>query len=67
MDGSFYWQEYEEAATVSALGGRCTQGAFFHMQEWKKRWADGAKLNVDPSAHYHYDEFRISEDGIHRL
>ena len=44
----------------------CVQVAFFHMQEWKKRWSDGTgQAHIEPAAGY--DTFRLSQDGIHRL
>ena len=49
VDGSFYSQGYDEEKVVLADRGRCRQGAFFHMQEWKKRWGDG-NANVDARA-----------------
>ena len=49
---------------VLADRGRCRQGAFFHMQEWKKRWGDG-NANVDARAAH--DRFVLSQDGIHEL
>ena len=63
--GEFYSQPFVEDSAVSAAGGRCKQGAFFHMQEWKKRWADGGAGHIDPRAAY--DTFRVSQDGIHAL
>ena len=63
-DGSFFAQKYALAPGVTAHGGRCVQGAFFHMQEWKKRWDDGHS-HIDPAASY--DNFRLSQDGIHKL
>jgi len=62
--GEFYAQKFEELPVVSAEGGRCKQGAFFHMQEWKKRWGDG-RGHIDPSAAH--DAFKLAQDGIHRL
>ena len=62
--GSFYSQSFEESAAISASNGRCRQVAFFHMQEWKKRWQDGVS-HIDPTAAY--DTFRLSQDGIQRL
>ena len=32
-DGHFYAQRYAVEPGIAALGGRCVQGAFFHMQE----------------------------------
>mmetsp|Transcript_58410 Transcript_58410/g.115963 ORF Transcript_58410/g.115963 Transcript_58410/m.115963 type:complete len:380 (-) Transcript_58410:275-1414(-) len=63
-NGAFYSQAFEEAPSVSAERGRCRQVAFFHMQEWKKRWQDG-QSHVDPRAAF--DTFRLSQDGIERL
>ena len=64
VDGSFYSQGYDEEKVVLADRGRCRQGAFFHMQEWKKRWGDG-NANVDARAAH--DRFVLSQDGIHEL
>ena len=64
QDGHFYAQRHALAPAITAHDGRCVQGAFFHMQEWKKRWDDG-ESHVDPTASY--DTFRLSQDGIHRL
>ena len=47
VDGSFYSQGYDEEKVVLADRGRCRQGAFFHMQEWKKIWGYGTH-GVDP-------------------
>ena len=63
-NGEFWSQAFEEAPSLRAEGGRCRQGAFFHMQEWKKRWSDSGG-NIDPAAGY--DTFRLSHDGIHAL
>ena len=49
---------------IAVLDNGCKEGAFFHMQEWKKRWGDGA-TNIDPAARH--DAFRLSQDGIHAL
>jgi len=57
-------QQYEEAPSVLAEGGRCRQVALFHMQEWKKRWQDG-RTHVDHAARY--DNFRLTQDGIRPL
>ena len=62
--GAFFAQPHTLTPAVTAMRGRCVQGAFFHMQEWKKRWDDGAR-HIDPNAAY--DTFRLDEDGIHRL
>jgi len=64
QSGTFYAQEYTEDAEVSTEGGRCHQGAFFHMQEWKKRWDEGGGY-IDPAAAF--DSFKLSQDGIHAL
>ena len=63
-NGEFWSQGFEESPQLSMEGGRCRQGAFFHMQEWKKRWSD-AGHNIDPAARF--DTFRLSQDGIHAL
>ena len=63
-NGVFYTQGYQEDPRVHAEGGRCRQVAIFHMQEWKKLWADG-KPHMDPTAEY--DTFRLSQEGIRRL
>ena len=57
-NGEFWSHGYEEAAELSAQGGRCRQGAFFHMQEWKKRWSDSGH-NIDPTARF--DTFTLSQ------
>ena len=62
--GGFYAQRFSEAPALTALGGRCKQGAFFHMQEWKKRWGEG-QANIDPAAAL--DTFRVAADGIHAV
>lgn len=64
-DGQVFSQRVESDPAVHALGGACHEGAFFHMQEWKKRWARDGAANVDPQARF--DAFRISESGIHAL
>ena len=62
--GAFYAQSFEESPSVLAERGRCRQVAFFHMQEWKKRWAaDGSY--IDPAANY--DTFVLSQEGIRPL
>mmetsp|Transcript_57675 Transcript_57675/g.132409 ORF Transcript_57675/g.132409 Transcript_57675/m.132409 type:complete len:601 (-) Transcript_57675:395-2197(-) len=63
-EGMFFAQEYEEVGAIFADHGRCKQGAFFHMQEWKKRW-DESGSNIDATAKY--DTFKLSQDGIHAL
>jgi hypothetical protein len=64
-DGEVFSQRVESDPAVHALGGICHEGAFFHMQEWKKRWARDGAANVDPEARF--DAFRISESGIHAI
>jgi len=61
-EGKFYAQRFR--STLAVLDNGCRQGAFFHMQEWKKRWSD-AGHNIDPAARF--DTFRLSQDGIHAL
>uniref|UniRef100_A0A7S0LDC4 Phospholipase B-like n=1 Tax=Coccolithus braarudii TaxID=221442 RepID=A0A7S0LDC4_9EUKA len=63
-EGKFFSQEYEEVGAILAEKGRCKQGAFFHMQEWKKRW-DESGANIDAKAKF--DNFKLSQDGIHAL
>lgn len=63
-NGEFYSQSFERVPSITAEGGRCRQGAFFHMQEWKKRWEDGLP-HIDPAAAY--DTFKLDQNGIHRL
>jgi len=63
-NGEFYAQAFERVPDVVAENGRCRQGAFFHMQEWKKRWEDG-QSHIDPAADY--DTFKLDQNGIHRL
>ena len=60
--GKFYAQRFR--STLPVLDNGCRQGAFFHMQEWKKRWGDG-NANVDARAAH--DRFVLSQDGIHEL
>lgn len=64
-NGDFYSQPTELAASAHALGGLCREGALFHMQEWKKRWAHDGTDNVDP--HARFDAFYVSETGLHAL
>lgn len=64
-DGVVYSQRVDSDTSVVSLGGICHEGAFFHMQEWKKRWAHDGASNVDPRARF--DAFRISERGIHAI
>ncbi|KAL1520353.1 hypothetical protein AB1Y20_021943 [Prymnesium parvum] len=64
-DGRFYTQRVSDAPTLSVDDGRCKQGAFFHMQEWKKRWGDGNGAYIDPSAAY--DAFHLSPNGFFSL
>ena len=63
-DGQFFAQTFEHAPRIVGAGGQCHQGAFFHMQEWKKRWEDGLS-HIDPRAQF--DTFRLDQSGIHRL
>mmetsp|Transcript_12056 Transcript_12056/g.34709 ORF Transcript_12056/g.34709 Transcript_12056/m.34709 type:complete len:755 (-) Transcript_12056:286-2550(-) len=44
-DGQFYAQRFR--STLPILDNGCKQGAFFHMQEWKKIWGYGTH-GVDP-------------------
>ena len=44
-DGKFYAQRFR--STLAVLDNGCRQGAFFHMQEWKKIWGYGTH-GVDP-------------------
>jgi len=62
--GAFYTQSYEDSPSIVAEGGRCRQVAFFHMQEWKKRWQDG-QSHINQAARY--DTFRLTQDGIEPL
>ena len=59
--GKFYAQRFR--STLPVLDNGCKQGAFFHMQEWKKRWGDGAQ-HFDPAAAF--GTFKLSQDGIQR-
>ena len=43
--GKFYAQRFR--STLPVLDNGCKQGAFFHMQEWKKIWGYGTH-GVDP-------------------
>ena len=43
--GKFYAQRFR--STLPVLDNGCRQGAFFHMQEWKKIWGYGTH-GVDP-------------------
>ena len=45
VDGKFYAQRFR--STLPVLNSGCRQGAFFHMQEWKKMWGFGTR-GVDP-------------------
>jgi len=64
-DGRFFAQRVVEAPAMTADGGRCKQGAFFHMQEWKKRWGDANGAHIDPTAAY--DAFHLSANGFAAL
>jgi hypothetical protein len=64
-DGEVFSQRVESDPVVTALRGACHEGAFFHMQEWKKKWAREGAANVDPEARV--NAFRISESGIHAI
>eukprot|EP00965_Chrysotila_dentata_P208220 6184579-Pleurochrysis_carterae.AAC.2 len=44
-DGKFFAQRFR--STLPVLDNGCKQGAFFHMQEWKKIWGYGTH-GVDP-------------------
>ena len=66
VDGSFYSQGYDEEKVVLADRGRCRQGAFFHMQEWKKRWGDGSTAHIEPGFS-RFDAFHLSTTGFHPL
>ena len=44
-DGKFYAQRFR--STLPMLDNGCRQGAFLHMQEWKKIWGYGTH-GVDP-------------------
>jgi len=44
-EGKFYAQRFR--STLPVLDNGCRQGAFFHMQEWKKIWGYGTH-GVDP-------------------
>mmetsp|Transcript_36426 Transcript_36426/g.117374 ORF Transcript_36426/g.117374 Transcript_36426/m.117374 type:complete len:236 (+) Transcript_36426:429-1136(+) len=65
-NGAFAAQRSEASSTTVALGGLCREGAFFHMQEWKKRWASDGAASVDAHARPH-EGIRIAETGIHAL
>ena len=62
QNGKFYAQRFR--STLPVLDNGCKQGAFFHMQEWKKRWEDG-KQHISPYAAF--DEFKLTQDGIEPL
>ena len=63
-DGKLYAQPFTAAPAIKTENGRCVQGAFFHMQEWKKRWEDGGR-HIDQNAAF--GAFRLSQDGIFPL
>ena len=63
-DGKLYAQPFAAAPAIKTENGRCVQGAFFHMQEWKKRWEDGGR-HIDQNAAF--GAFRLSQDGIFPL
>ena len=70
VGGAFVAPRFARADDLVAAGGRCTQGALFHMQEWKKRWGAAAAGGggggyVDPLART--DTFKLTQDGFRRL
>ena len=64
-NGKFHAQRYR--STLPVLDNGCTQGAFFHMQEWKKIWGYGTH-GVDPlelaSAARNPPMFTVTTEGI---
>ena len=44
-DGAFWAQRFR--SNLGVLENGCRQGAFFHMQEWKKIWGYGTH-GIDP-------------------
>uniref|UniRef100_A0A7S3W9L7 Uncharacterized protein n=2 Tax=Emiliania huxleyi TaxID=2903 RepID=A0A7S3W9L7_EMIHU len=66
--GQFYAQRFR--TTLRVLDNGCRQGAFFHMQEWKKLW-DFSSHGVDPlelspgtDPPSFLPSFTISTDGV---
>ena len=63
--GKFYAQRFR--STLPVLDNGCRQGAFFHMQEWKKIWGYGTH-GVDPlelsMLHHQTPTFQVTTEGI---
>jgi len=67
-DGKFYAQRFR--STLPVLDNGCRQGAFFHMQEWKKIWGYGTH-GVDPLELVYTERkpptFTVTTEGIELL
>ena len=67
-EGKFYAQRFR--STLAVLDNGCRQGAFFHMQEWKKIWGYGTH-GVDPLELVYTERkpptFTVTTEGIELL